>query len=96
MDVLTLVSIIGTGASVIAAIVGSGFVLWRFIARDINAIRADLRDIRTDVRDIRTEASADRRALQSAMDSFRAEMFRLAERQSRLEGRLDERGSTAD
>ena len=89
MDVLTLVSIVGTGASIIAAIVGSGFVLWRLIARDINAIRADLRDIRT-------EAAADRRALQAAMDSFRAEMFRLAERQSRLEGRLAERGSAAD
>ena len=89
MDVLTLVSIIGTGASIIAAIVGSGFVLWRLIARDINAVRADLRDIRA-------ESAADRRALQSAMDAFRAEMFRLAERQSRLEGRFDERGSAAD
>ena len=89
MDVLTLASIVGTGASIIAAIVGSGFVLWRLIARDINAIRADLRDIRT-------ESAADRRALQSAMDAFRAEMFRLAERQPRLEGRLDERGQAAD
>ena len=89
MDVLTLVSIVGTGASVIAAIVGSGFVLWRLIARDINAVRADLRDIRA-------ESAVERRALQSAMDTFRTEMFRLAERQSRLEGRLDERGSAAD
>ena len=96
MDVLTLVSIVGTGASVIAAIVGSGFVLWRLIARDINAIRADLRDMRADIRDIRAESAVERRALQSAMDTFRTEMFRLAERQSRLEGRLDERGSAAD
>lgn len=39
---------------------------------------------------------ADRRAFQGAMDTFRAEMQRLAERQSHVEGRLDERGSTAD
>ena len=52
-------------------------------------------------------ADADRRAIQArfdaAMDAFRAEMRtferemrRLAERQSHVEGRLDERGSTAD
>ena len=50
---------------------------------------------------------ADRRAIQArfdtAMDTFRSEMrtferemLRLAERQSRIEGRLDERGSAAD
>ena len=50
---------------------------------------------------------ADRRAIQArfdtAMDTFRSEMrtferemLRLAERQSRVEGRLDERGSAAD
>ena len=38
---------------------------------------------------------ADRRAFQSAMDTFRAEMQRLAERQSHVEGRFDERGSAA-
>ena len=38
---------------------------------------------------------ADRRAFQSAMDTFRAEMRRLAERQSHVEGRFDERGSAA-
>ena len=52
-------------------------------------------------------ADADRRAIQArfdtAMDTFRSEMRtferemrRLAEHQSRVEGRLDERGSTAD
>lgn len=34
-----------------------------------------------------------RRAFQSAMDTFQAEMQRLAERQSHVEGWLDERGS---
>ena len=38
---------------------------------------------------------ADRCAFQSAMDTFRAEMHRLAERQSHVEGRFDERGSAA-
>ena len=43
---------------------------------------------------------ADRRAIQTrfdaAMDTFRTEMQRLAERQSHVEGRIDERGSAAD
>ena len=33
----------------------------------------------------RSDSAADRRALQVAMDTFRTEMMRLAERQSRLE-----------
>ena len=47
-------------------------------------------------RGIRQDANEDRRAIQAAMDSFRQEMQRLAERQSHVEGRLDERGSAAD
>ena len=43
---------------------------------------------------------ADRRAIQArfdaAMDTFRTEMQRLAERQSHVEGRFDERGCAAD
>ncbi|MDE0175396.1 MAG: hypothetical protein OYH76_01165 [Defluviicoccus sp.] len=35
------------------------------------------------------EIAADRRAFQAGMDEFRREMQRLAERQSRVEGRLD-------
>ena len=42
---------------------------------------------------------ADRRAIQArfdtAMDTFRTGMQRLAERQSHVEGRFEERGSTA-
>ena len=34
---------------------------------------------------------ADRRAFQKAMDDFRTEMQRLAERQSHVEGRIDAR-----
>ena len=35
------------------------------------------------------ESGADRRAFQVAMDDFRKEMHRLAERQSRVEGRRE-------
>ena len=47
-------------------------------------------------RGIRQDANEDRRAIQAAMDAFRQEMQRLAERQSHVEGRLDERGSAAN
>ena len=51
---------------------------------------------------MRTTAGIDRRIdraedrFESAMDTFRTEMRRLAERQSHVEGRFDERGSAAD
>ncbi len=38
---------------------------------------------------VHEEATADRRAFQQAMDLFREEMQRLAERQPRTEGRLE-------
>ena len=41
-------------------------------------------------------ADADRRAFQDGMDAFRIEMRHLAERQSHVEGRVDERGAAAD
>ena len=53
-----------------------------------------------DRRAIQAAADADRRAIQArfdtAMDTFRTEMQRLAERRSHVEGRFDERGSAAD
>ena len=49
---------------------------------------------------VTSRLDADRRAVQArfdtAMDAFRAEMQRLAERQSHVEGRVDERGAAAD
>ena len=51
---------------------------------------------------MRTTAGIDRRIdraedrFESAMDAFQTEMQRLAERQSHVEGRFDERGSAAD
>ncbi len=38
---------------------------------------------------VHEEAVADRRQWQATMDAFRQEMLRLAERQSRTEGRLE-------
>ena len=46
--------------------------------------RIDSLDARLDA--LQAEMRADRRTFQSAMDDFRNEMMRLAERQSRLEG----------
>ena len=47
---------------------------------------------------LRTAARQDRRMdrFEDAMSDFRAEMRRLAEPQSHVEGRLDERGAAAD
>ena len=49
MDVVTLVTIVGTGVSIIGAVTGMGFVLWRLIVRDNGVLRADIRDIRGDI-----------------------------------------------
>ena len=50
--------------------------------------------------DDKAAADADRRAHQArfdtAMDTFRTEMRRLAERQSHVDGRVTERGAAAD
>lgn len=54
MDIVTIiVTIAGTGVSIIGAVVGMGFILWRLIARDNDALRADIRDIRADVGELR-------------------------------------------
>ena len=51
---------------------------------------------------MRTTARIDRRMdrfedrFEDAMATFRSEMLRIAERQARVEGRLDERGAPAD
>ena len=49
-----------------------------------------------DRRAFQAAADADRRAFQAGMDAFRAEMQRLAERQSHVEGRVAGRGAAAD
>ena len=72
--------------SVIGSVVGVGLALAVLMLRVTSRIDADRRaaDARADKH--WAEAAADRRAFQVAMDDFRKEMQRLAERQSRLEG----------
>ena len=96
--------IIGT---VIAGVVALGIMAWRITGRLDRRIdndkaaadadrRADKAAADADRRADKAAADADRRAIQArfdtAMDTFRAEMQRLAERQSRVEGQ----GSAAD
>ena len=94
MDAVTLD--VAAVASIIGSVLGTGLVL-PFMAGRI-AARLD-RHIDSD----RAEFEANRRAFQASMEAFREEMrvfertmHRLAERQSLVEGRLDERGSVAD
>ena len=73
-------------------------------AADRRAMReeaaADRRAMREEAaverRAVREEAAADRRAMQGAVDAFRSEMLRFAERQSYVEGRLAERRALTD
>ena len=78
------------------AIVGAAIALAALIIRSTS---------RTDRLIERTVERTDRRidrledamaAFRASMDDFRAEMHRLAERQSHLEGRIDKRGAAAD
>ncbi len=72
----------------IVAIVGTGLAVGGSTFAGIGWVRDDIAEVRADVRSLATEAAADRRAHQSAMDTFRLEMLRLAERQARVEGQL--------
>ena len=71
-----LYAIIGSNVVAIAVVGGViGTFFWRTVARLDRRIDND-----------KAAADADRRAFQAAMDDFRKEMRRLAERQSNLEG----------
>ena len=67
----------------------------RRIDNDKAAADADRRAYQADRRAYQSAADADRRVFQAGMDAFRAEMQRLAERQSSVEGRATERGAAA-
>ena len=87
MDAVTLDVGIALGAvgGIIATIIVAGVGLATLIIRST---------ARTDRLIERTDRRIDR--LDHAMAIFRAEMQILAERQARIEGRLDERGAAAD
>ena len=82
--------------TVIGSTVGSVTVVG--IALAVLILRVTSR-LDADRRAFQAAADADRRALQArfdtAMDTFRAEMQRLAERQSHVEGRVAGRGAGA-
>ena len=69
--------------TIIGSSVGSIFLVGLTLAVLIMRTTSRL-DRRID--QVATETAADRRQFQTAMDDFRKEMQRLAERQSRLEG----------
>ena len=79
--------------TIIGATVGSvtvvGLALAILILRVTSKLDADRRAFQA-------AADADWHAFQAGMDTFRAEMQRLAERQSTVEGRLTAPGSAAD
>ena len=85
-----LFTIIGSTVGSVAVV---GLTLAVLILRVTSRLDADRREVQA-------AADADRRAIQArfdtAMDTFRTEMHRLAERQSHVEGRFDGRGSAAD
>ena len=95
MDADTL-AIIGTALAVGLAL---ATLIMRSTARQDADRRATQAAAEADRRVVQAAADADRRAIQARFDTalaaFRAEMRRLAERRSHVEGRFDERGSAA-
>ena len=81
MEGLFLIATASLAGVTILAAVG----LATLIATMLRSLRADLMkqigDQGQRIDSYRAEATADRRASQAAMDTFRTEMFRLAERQ---------------
>ena len=72
--------------SLIVSIVGVGVAVIGVSVFNTTGIHASIESLRTEAAADRAEAAADRRAHQAAMDTFRREMQRLAERQSHVEG----------
>jgi len=100
-DTITiLIAIIGVGGVLAGMAWRMAARLDRRIDEERRAADADRRAFQTAMDAARLAADAERQAFQSAaaeerrafqraMDDFRAEMQRLAERQSRVEGRFD-------
>ena len=72
----------GPEVSIIASVLGVGLGLAILLMR--TTARLDRR-----IDNDKAAADADRRAWQQSMDDFKKEMQRLAERQSRIDGRLE-------
>ena len=72
--------------TLIGAIVGTGLALALLIMHTTARLDRRIDEAGADRRAFQAEAAQDRRAWQASMDTFRMEMQRLAERQSRVEG----------
>lgn len=75
-------------AKLITAIVGVGVAVCGVNGAGLYAMNGSINTLRAEAAADRAEAAADRRAHQAAMDTFRVEMRRLAERQAHVEGKL--------
>ncbi len=71
-------TVAGSAIALFLGLLGLATMAWRMTSR---------LDARIDSE--RAAADADRRAFQAAQEDFRKEMQRLAERQSRVEGRMN-------
>ena len=84
---------LGAVVTIIVAVVGTGVAL-------ASQSRADRAAADANRQADRAAADANRQADRASADAdrraFQAEMLRLAERQSHVEGRLEERGAAAD
>ena len=94
---LTIIgTVLAVGVGLAALIMRSTARLDRRIDSDKATADADRRAIQARFDTAMDAFQAEMRAFQAEMRTFEREMLRLAERQSRVEGRLDERGSAAD
>ena len=79
----------GSNRGLIATIIIATIALITMFAIFIGGVHSQIQSLQAEAAADRSEAAKDRRALQDAMDSFRSEMQRLAQRQSYIEGRAD-------
>ena len=72
--------------TLLGSVVGVGLALAVLIMRTTTRLDRRIDEAAADRRAFQTEAAQDRRAFQASIDTFRAEMQRLAERRSKVEG----------
>ena len=72
--------------AIIGSVLGVGLTLAVLIMRTTARLDRRIDEAGADRRAFQAEAAQDRRVWQASMDTFRMEMQRLAERQSRVEG----------
>ena len=86
----------GASLTIIGTVLAVGVGLAALIMRSTARLDADRRAIQARFDTAMDTFRSEMGAFRSEMRTFEREMLRLAERQSRVEGRLDERGSAAD